>query len=49
VDGGLGDTEALMSALNTDSFLADVPLPRLDVDDFLDSFLTSDKALGEGL
>lgn len=44
VGGGLGDTESLMNALNADSFLADVPgLPRLEMDDFLDSFLTSDK------
>jgi hypothetical protein len=31
-----------MDALNPDSFLADVPLPRLDMDDFLDSFLSSE-------
>ncbi|KAI3437773.1 hypothetical protein D9Q98_000220 [Chlorella vulgaris] len=42
IHGGLGDTESLMDALNPDSFLADVPLPRLDMDDFLDSFLSSE-------
>ena len=48
VGGGLGDTESLMNALDADSFLADVPtLPRLEMDDFLDSFLTSDdKGMG---
>ncbi|PSC69534.1 Two-component response regulator ARR14 isoform 1 [Micractinium conductrix] len=50
VTGGLGDTESLMNALNADAFLSDtLPLPRLEMDDFLDSFLTNDKPLGEGL
>lgn len=49
VTGGLGDTESLLNALNADSFLNDVPLPRLEMDDFLDSFLTKDSALEESL
>lgn len=52
--GPLGDMpESLLNALNPDAFLAEtsLPLPRLDggMDDFLDSFLTSDKALEGGL
>lgn len=27
----------------------DLPMPRLEMDDFLDNFLSNDKALGEGL
>lgn len=53
VGGALGDTAELMNALNADAFLAEtsLPLPRLEMDDFLDSFLSADKAggLGEGL
>ena len=51
VGGALEDTETLMNALNPDAFLADttLPLPRLEMDDFLDSFLTNDKGLGEDL
>ncbi|PRW57468.1 Two-component response regulator ARR14 isoform 1 [Chlorella sorokiniana] len=51
VGGGLGDGDVLMT-LNSDCFgldEPDLPMPRLDMDDFLDNFLSNDKALGEGL